>query len=140
MTAETRRISRRSDFTRTLAKGVRVSAHDLVIHLAPTPTAWPDASGVRPDVAMNGGPWLGLIVSKKVGNAVTRHAVARRLRHAFEEARVDLPNTETFVVLRAHPSIAKRSTIQLTAQLRSGFAHRRTQAAFARAESAAGAQ
>ncbi|MCF8589077.1 ribonuclease P protein component [Gordonia liuliyuniae] len=131
MTAASRRISRRSDFTRTLAKGVRVSARDLVIHLAPVSATWPDPTGLRADVATIGGPWLGLIVSKKVGDAVTRHRVARRLRHAFAQVRGELPVAETFVVLRAYPSIAELSTDELADQLRAGFAHRKAQAAFA---------
>ncbi|MGO3325648.1 ribonuclease P protein component [Gordonia sp. (in: high G+C Gram-positive bacteria)] len=131
MTAASRRISRRSDFTRTLAKGVRVSARDLVIHLAPVGATWPDQSGVRPGVASVGGPWLGLIVSKKVGDAVTRHRVARRLRHAFAEVRDELPVAETFVVLRAYPSIVRCSSNELAGQLREGFAHRKATAAFA---------
>ena len=133
MSAESSRISRRSDFTRTLSKGVRVSARDLVIHLAPVPGVWPDETGVRSDVALEGGPWLGLIVSKKVGNAVTRHAVARRLRHAFAATAADLPNRETYVVLRAYPSIVQRSTSDIADALRRGFAHPKAEAAFSRA-------
>lgn len=135
MTADSRRISTRSDFTRTLGSGVRVSARDLVIHLAPVGAQWPDTTGLRADVALRGGPWLGLIVSKKVGNAVVRHRVARRLRHAFAQVRPELENPETFVVLRAFPSIATRSTDELAAQLRAGFAHPKAQKAFARAGS-----
>ena len=133
MTATSRRISRRSDFTRTLGKGVRVSARDLVIHIAPVGAVWPDPSDVRTDVASVGGPWLGLIVSRKVGDAVTRHRVARRLRHAFAAVREELPVAESFVVLRAHPSIAALSSDEIAAQLSTGFAHRRARAAFARA-------
>ncbi len=133
MTADSRRISTRSDFTRTLQSGVRVSARDLVIHVAPVGTQWPDTTGLRADVALRGGPWLGLIVSKKVGNAVVRHRVARRLRHAFAQVRSELDNPETFVVLRAFPSIATRSTEEIAAALRTGFAHPKAKKAFARA-------
>ncbi|GEE00636.1 ribonuclease P protein component [Gordonia spumicola] len=135
MTADSRRISTRSDFTRTLQSGVRVSVRDLAIHLAPVSAQWPDDTGLRADVALHGGPWLGLIVSKKVGNAVVRHRVARRLRHAFAQVRPELDNPETFVVLRAFPSIATRSTDELAEALRAGFAHPRARTAFARASS-----
>ena len=83
MTAPRHRISRGSDFSRTLRTGVRVSARDFVLHASPVPPVWPDDSRIRRDVALHGGPWLGLIVSKAVGPAVTRHEVARRLRAAF---------------------------------------------------------
>ncbi|MBR7539376.1 ribonuclease P protein component, partial [Mycobacterium tuberculosis] len=72
------RISTRSDFSRTLKKGVRVSSRDLLLTVLVLPTQWPDDTGRRVRVASSGGPWLGLIVSKSVGNAVIRHRVARR--------------------------------------------------------------
>ena len=129
MSADSTRISRSADFARTLDKGVRVSAHDVVLHIAPVPAEFPDASRIRVDVAAHGGPWLGLIVSKKVGNAVIRHRTARRIRRAFAASREDLPNPETFVVVRAKPGAANRSSDDLADQLRQGFGHRRVQAA-----------
>ncbi|MDL9936618.1 ribonuclease P protein component [Gordonia sp. ABSL1-1] len=120
MTAPCHRISRRSDFSRTLKHGVRVSARDLVVYASVLPT-WPDARGVRQDVATTGGPWLGLIVSKAVGPAVTRHAVARRLRAAFTATKSLCPTPETYVVVRAHRSAAERSSDELARQLASAF-------------------
>ncbi|GAC57737.1 ribonuclease P protein component [Gordonia hirsuta DSM 44140 = NBRC 16056] len=121
MSADSTRLQRSSDFTRTLDQGVRVSAHDLLINVAPLPSCWPDPSGMRGDVAVFGGPRLGLIVSKKVGNAVVRHAVARRLRHAFVAARSSLPSPEVYVVVRARPSAAGRSSTELADQLIRAF-------------------
>ncbi|MGV9826875.1 MULTISPECIES: ribonuclease P protein component [unclassified Gordonia (in: high G+C Gram-positive bacteria)] len=125
MTAASHRISRRSDFSRTLKRGVRISAHDVVVHLLVTPREWPDAAGRRVDVATTGGPWLGLIVSKAVGSAVTRHQVARRLRSAFAAVAADCPSPETAVVIRALPGAAERSAPDLAEQLRTVFADRR---------------
>ncbi|GAB44114.1 ribonuclease P protein component [Gordonia terrae NBRC 100016] len=73
---------------------------------------------------MVGGPWLGLVVSKSVGNAVTRHLVARRLRAAFTGASHLLP-PETYVVIRARRSAADRSSDDLADQLRDAFASKR---------------
>ncbi|KXT56988.1 ribonuclease P protein component [Gordonia sp. PS3] len=134
MSADSARISRKSDFTRTLSKGVRVSARDLTVHVAPVAPAWPDGSRLRPDVALHGGPWLGLIISKKVGNAVIRHRTARRLRRAFAESAPSVLPPETFVVLRAHPGIVDRSSSELAETLRGAFAHRKVAAACARAD------
>ncbi|GAA3948916.1 ribonuclease P protein component [Gordonia caeni] len=121
MSADSTRLKRSSDFTRTLDKGVRVSARDLLITVAPLAARWPDPRGVRTDVAAFGGPRLGLIVSKKVGDAVTRHAVARRLRHAFAGSRDVLGTSEAYVVIRARPSSARRTSTELEQQLRQAF-------------------
>ncbi|AVL99163.1 ribonuclease P protein component [Gordonia iterans] len=133
MTADSTRLHRKADFTRTLDKGVRVSARDLQISVAPLPSRWPDASGVRPDVASFGGPRLGLIVSKKVGNAVVRHTVARRLRHAFAGAGEVLGSADVYVVVRARPGAARCSADDLESQLRRGFGHPKVTAACAAA-------
>ncbi|WLP88499.1 ribonuclease P protein component [Gordonia sp. NB41Y] len=111
------RISRGSDFARTLKKGVRVSTHDLVVSVAVVPATWPDPARRRRDVAMIGGPWLGLIVSKSVGSAVVRHQVARRLRAAFASVIDQVPATESYVVIRALPGAATLGSPELAAQL-----------------------
>lgn len=124
MTAPLHRISRGSDFSRTLKSGARVNSRDFVVHLAMVGRNWPDPRGLRRDVAMVGGPWLGLVVSKSVGNAVTRHLVARRLRAAFTGAS-HLLFPETYVVIRARRSAADRSSDDLADQLRDAFASKR---------------
>lgn len=130
MSADSTRLARSSDFTRTLDKGVRVSSRDLLISIAPLPVRWPDPTGVRTEVASFGGPRLGLIVSKKVGNAVVRHTVARYLRHAFAATRTELPATDAYVVVRARPSAAVATTVELTRQLGTAFASPKVAAAF----------
>ena len=115
--ASIHRISTRSDFSRTLKKGVRVSSRDLQLTVSVLPAQWPDPTGCRIDIASSGGPWLGMIVSKSVGNAVMRHRVARRIRAAFDEVR-DECLTETSVVVRALPSAVSVSSDELAAQLR----------------------
>ncbi|QTI69531.1 ribonuclease P protein component [Gordonia polyisoprenivorans] len=125
-------ISRGSDFSRTLKRGVRTSTRDLVVSVAVVPSVWPDPSGRRTQVAMTGGPWLGLIVSKSVGPAVVRHRVARRLRAAFRDSRVRVPATETFVVVRALPGAAHRSSDELADQLREVMGRKRVRELAAR--------
>ncbi|MEP9415482.1 ribonuclease P protein component [Gordonia sp. VNQ95] len=119
------RISRGSDFSRTLKRGVRSSTRDLVVSVAVVPTMWPDPSGRRRTVDMTGGPWLGLIVSKSVGSAVVRHRVARRIRAAFRSVMDSAPADETFVVVRALPGAASVGSDQLAEQLREVFGRRR---------------
>ncbi|MCP2193828.1 ribonuclease P protein component [Williamsia deligens] len=88
------------------------------------PTGGPDV------VAVERGSRYGLIVSKSVGDAVTRHAVARRLRVAAAGAEVsasDDPDRSELVVIRALPGAADRSSTELTDELTSALrkAHRR---------------
>lgn len=108
---------RGSDFSHTMRSGVRVGSRDLTIHVLNVGTDWPDPSGARRDVALAGGPWLGLIVSKAVGNSVVRHHVARRLRAAFAYASTTLDLSETSVVVRARPSVAGVDSVELGHQL-----------------------
>ncbi|MFW0793140.1 ribonuclease P protein component [Gordonia sp. CPCC 205515] len=117
MVAAVHRISRGSDFNRTLKTGVRVSTRDLTVHVAPVT-----------DLVTVGGPWLGLIVSKSVGNAVVRHRVARRLRAAFAARLPEFPRTEVMVVLRARPSAATVDSTDLADQLSGALRHRRVRA------------
>ena len=139
MSADSTRLKRSSDFTRTLDKGVRVSARDLLVSVAPLAARWPDPRNVRPDVAAFGGPRLGLIVSKKFGDAVTRHAVARRLRHAFAGSRDALGTSEAYVVVRARPSSAHRTSTELEHQLRRAFENPKVTGALAAAAEPDGA-
>ena len=61
-------------------------------------------------------PRIGLTVSRKVGNAVVRNRVKRRLREWFRRSRASIPpRSETVVIARA--SAARASYQELTAEL-----------------------
>lgn len=55
------------------------------------------------------GVWVGLVTSKKVGKAVTRNLIRRRLREILR--RMHLPSCELLVV--AHPEAADASFAEL---------------------------
>jgi ribonuclease P protein component len=57
-------------------------------------------------------PRLGLSVSRKVGNAVTRNAVRRRLREVFYSALSEIPGSWDLVV-SARPAAAEASLQEL---------------------------
>lgn len=59
---------------------------------------------------------LGLSVSKKVGNAVTRNTVRRRLKEIFRAARPEVPGLD--VVVSARPSAAEASYDELRDEFR----------------------
>nr|WP_235455792.1 ribonuclease P protein component [Williamsia sp. Leaf354] len=100
---------------------MRVRRRDLMTYVLVTPDVWPDARGVRVDVAEPSGPRVGLIVSKSVGNAVARHAVARRLRAASADA-LDGVTTPSTVVIRALPNAASAPESVLAEQVSSAIA------------------
>lgn len=124
MVAVAHRISSGSDFSRTLKQGVRVSTRDLMVTVSIAPARWPDPSGRRVDVASTGGPRLGLIVSKAIGDAVTRHAVARRIRAGFAAVLTEFP-TDAMIVVRPRPSVVDLKSDEIAAQLRGVVGHRR---------------
>jgi ribonuclease P protein component len=84
------RLNASADFRSTIRRGVRVGRPTLVLHVGPSGTG---------DVR------VGMVVSKAVGNAVTRNRVKRRLRHL---AMSELGRTPagTDVVVRALPPAA----------------------------------
>ncbi len=114
-----RRLRRSADIS-TTARGTRVGGRLVVLHAAP---------------AAAGKPRFGFAVGRKVGNSVTRHRVARRLRHvlagdvrAWDELGCD-------VLVRALPSAAAASSAELAADL--GGGRRRLAARLARPEAGA---
>lgn len=87
-----------------------------------------DSSDVRV-----GGPRFGLVVSKAVGDSVTRHRVSRRLRHVAAGL-LDEVEPDLLVVIRANPSAATASHQDLERDLRAGLG-----SAASRARESAGA-
>ena len=87
--------------------GSRAGTRHLVVHLLHT-------SG-------SGAPRAGFVVSTKVGNAVVRHRVTRRLRPLMR-AELDRLPAGTEVVIRALPAAATASSRELAADLRTGLA------------------
>lgn len=81
------RLSRSRDFDAVFRKGRSVSTRFLVLYSFPRT----DESG--------GEPRLGLAVSRKVGGAVERNRIKRRLRVAFDEIREGLPAGHDFVLI-----------------------------------------
>lgn len=83
-------MTRSTEFGATVSQGVRAAQPDFVLY------------ALRCDGTGEPGPRIGLIVSKAVGNAVHRHRVSRRLRHAARAILDDLDPAER-VVIRALP-------------------------------------
>ena len=75
-----------------------------------------DSSDVRV-----GGPRFGLVVSKAVGDSVTRHRVSRRLRH-IAGGLLDEAGDDLMVVIRANPASAGASHADLVRECIDGRA------------------
>ena len=100
------RMRRSVEFSTTVKRGVRAVQPDLVVH-------------ARQDFTDPGGPRVGFVVTTAVGNAVQRHRVSRRLRHA---ARVVLDQLEApdRVVIRALPSSRDALSARLEQEILNG--------------------
>ncbi|WP_448851876.1 ribonuclease P protein component [Corynebacterium sp. 335C] len=107
------RLHRPSDFTSVVRGGRRVGRRHLVLHIRRTAEA--DAP-----LARQGGPRVGLVVSKAVGDAVTRHLVSRRLRHAAADLLPHLPE-DLDLVIRALPRSATATSAELAGDLASAL-------------------
>ncbi len=112
------RMSSSRDFAVAVKSGRRAGRTALVVHLAAARAEASRVSGTDP--VMWGGPRVGLVVSKAVGNAVTRHSVARRLRAAAGTV-VDEVDPQALIVIRALRPAADVGATELAAQLRSGL-------------------
>jgi ribonuclease P protein component len=108
------RLHTSDDFAAVVRSGCRGGSRHLVVHLLGTGRSMP--------------PRAGFVVSAKVGNAVVRHRVTRRLRPLL---RVELANLApgTDVVVRALPGAATASSADLGRDLRDGLAAARRKAA-----------
>jgi ribonuclease P protein component len=99
------RIRERRDFLRVSRDGVRSNSPSFVLLAAPRRNA--DQSDL---------PRLGITASRRVGPAVVRSRVKRRIREWFRHHREDLPLSRDIVVI-ARPSAATAPWAALEAEL-----------------------
>ena len=74
------------------------------------------AAGSSSEPGVEPAPRVGFVVSKAVGNAVSRNRVKRRLRHLVRERLVELPD-ESLLVVRALAAAADASYATLATDL-----------------------
>jgi ribonuclease P protein component len=96
-------------FTTAARRGRRTGTRTVVLHLL---TDRLNATG--PDGPVE--PQVGFVVSKAVGNAVTRNAVKRRLRHLARTRVSTLPGRSVLVV-RALPPASEATYAELGSDL-----------------------
>ena len=115
----TARVRRSVDYRRVSRTAVRHGSPEFVVLVAP---AWlfGDASGAA-DAARPPIRRLGLTVSRKVGNAVARNHVKRRVREWFRAERDTLPEDVDVVVI-ARPGAAALDSAGIRDSLRRALA------------------
>jgi ribonuclease P protein component len=99
------RLTSSQDFSDAVRRGGRAGSRTLVLHLASQDEQQPTPR-----------PRVGFVVSKAVGNAVTRNQVKRRLRHLARERLASLPGSAVLVV-RALPPAGAATSAELAADL-----------------------
>jgi len=112
MLPATVRLRRRVEFDAVVRRGRRCGHGPLAVH-------------VHPGMASTS---VGFIVSRAVGDAVTRHRVTRQLRHLMRDRYPTLP-PGTGVVVRASPAAAGRTSGDLGTSLDRALDRARTRTA-----------
>ncbi|WP_062346976.1 MULTISPECIES: ribonuclease P protein component [Herbidospora] len=96
------RMRKGEEFAEAIRRGRRAGRPSLVVHF----------TAVEADET----PIVGFVVSKAVGDAVTRNRVKRRLRHLMR-ARLHLLPRGSLLVVRANPPAASARSEHLAADL-----------------------
>jgi len=90
------RLTKPADFRRSIRAGRVARTSTVIVHglMARGEAEYPQEAR---------GPKVGMTVSKAVGGSVTRHKVARVIRHAMRDVLSELPEGSTWVI-RALPA------------------------------------
>lgn len=107
MLPQAHRLRTGDGFRRAVRSGRRAGGRTLVVHLA---------TGVPAEGSPPAPVQVGFVVSRAVGDAVTRNRVKRRLRHLARERLATLPGAAVLVV-RALPAAAGASYAELATDL-----------------------
>src|SRR5699024_1129061 len=105
------RLRRSSDFRLTSRRGRRVGTRTVVVHARKR-----DGGQVAEGKTNEDQTLVGFVVGKRVGHAVARNTVKRRLRHLVRLRLCELPASWT-VVVRALPPAADAASAELGADL-----------------------
>ena len=123
MLAASHRLRSSDAFARTIKYGRKKGSRTVVVYVS-DPSLPQDLRRVKnPRVDSWGGPKMGVVVSKGVGNSVVRHNTARKIRAAMNSVfaapgGVEIKE-EQEIVIRALPHIADATTEEVEKDVRS---------------------
>jgi ribonuclease P protein component len=109
----TQRIRRRSDFTRIQEHGARVGSAHFTFLVALHEAALDQETAAQDATSTTR---LGIVASRKVGNAVRRNRIKRLLREAFRKRAAELPRGIDLVVI-ARAGAHELAAAQVDAEL-----------------------
>ncbi len=109
MLSTSNRLTSPAHFREVVRRGRRRGGRLIVLHLR-------TASTDTDEVADASAPRVGFVVSRAVGNAVTRNLVKRRLRHLLRDRLQQLP-AGSMLVVRALPAAARAGYAELAAEV-----------------------
>lgn len=116
------KITSSEEFKQTIRRGKRAGGGTVVVHLRlPTTSTSEKLQHKHTKMLLTPPPRAGLVVSKSVGNAVTRHSVSRKLRHILTGILPELEDGTT-IVLRALAPAATATSKELERDVRTALA------------------
>ena len=101
MLTKTARLTESGDFARATKTGLRYSSANFVGYLYINMTSTEPARA-------------GLIISKTVGGSVTRHRLARKIRHCLYDNYVHLPSGSLLVIRGLNKSATANCQVEIT--------------------------
>ena len=117
------RLRSSAAFARTIKRGRKKGSRTVVVYVLEPSIPKKLGKVSNPRIDSWGGPQMGLVVSKGVGNSVVRHNTARKIRAAFgsildDRSGVDIESHHT-IVIRALPNSATATTEEVEKDVRS---------------------
>ena len=85
------RLTTSEDFAKATKSGLRLTSNNLVGYFYISPA-------VTPDENIQQSAKCGLIINKSVGGSVTRHRIARQIRHSVAPEIASLPSNSLLVI------------------------------------------